>query len=466
MDFIAREDLLTLATNYSFEQFDKPANALIFASEIVSNAYSHYDNRLVDFVYSSFYHGVDWVYTYSESLFLYDFNVNYNLFSFNFYQDKFDYNYYSMWYNTLDVSYYNFFWSVVIDNFINLHLLKLDSFDAWFKSLLFSTEYSLILFNMPEFVIISNSFLKTFVLPFASHIDTLIFSMYDYENTTNPAILIPHFLINWLFIFYFFCLIVNYYTSSSKEESIVDHDFLITNTTVESEEEIGSIDDMFFGTIIIIFIFFWYFYANVYFVLGDMPETILAAYTFPFLFYMVLFIPIHLSWDFGLYFVCYLRGVGKAPISFVEIMYDYISFAAFYIRLIVQNVRLILMLFTFASFHELIFIHGMSKEWMMGNESFLDDLTSSLSSVGGFGYFLIFRLSGHILYFFYELFHLLFVITAQIIAFNAMTFWLFLFLYTMFSSEIHERFFTIKRILKKRLTKKYVDLKKKIFRKI
>lgn len=153
-----------------------------------------------------------------------------------------------------------------------------------------------------------------------------------------------------------------------------------------------------------------------------MPEFALAGYLFPFLFYMILFIPIQLSFDFGLYFVCYLRGVGKAPTSFVEIMYDYIGFAAFYIRLIVQNVRLILMLFTFASFHELVITHGIGKEWVMGDESFIDDLTSSISSPSGLCYFLIFKLSGHIIYFFYELFHLLFVVTAQIIAFNAMVF--------------------------------------------
>jgi hypothetical protein len=93
----------------------------------------------------------------------------------------------------------------------------------------------------------------------------------------------------------------------------------------------------------------------------EVPELVLAAYLFPFLFYMILFIPLNLSYDFGLYFVCYLRGVGKAPTAFVEVMYDYIGFAAFYIRLLVQNVRLILMLFTFASFHELVIVHTIEK---------------------------------------------------------------------------------------------------------
>jgi len=58
----------------------------------------------------------------------------------------------------------------------------------------------------------------------------------------------------------------------------------------------------------------------------------------------------------------------------------------------------------------------------MGDESFLDDLITGVSSPNGFCYFLIFKLSGHIIYFFYELFHLFFVVIAQIIAFNAMVF--------------------------------------------
>lgn len=418
----------------------------------------------IDLAYTSLYHGIDWVYTYSESLFLYDFNVNYNLFSFNLYQDSFDYNNYSMWYNTLDISYYTLFWSVLADNFINLHLLKFHSLNSWFRSVSYSSEYSLVLFNMPEFIILSNSFIKDYVMPFSANIDILITSMYDYENTLNPVILVPHFLFYWLFVFYFFYIFFSYYTSSSKEESLIDHDFLIANVTVESEEEIGSIDDILIGSSLLVFIFFWYFYSNFYFELIDTPEYSVAAYLFPFLFYLILFIPLQLSYDFGLYFVCYLRGVGKAPTAFVEVMYDYIGFAAFFIRLIVQNVRLILMLFTFASFHELVITHGMEKEWIIGNESFLEDLTAAVNTPSGFCYFLVFKLSGHVIYFFYELFHLLFVVTAQIIAFNAMVFWLFLFLYTMFSTEVHEKFFNSKRILKKNLTRKYFNLKKSLFK--
>jgi hypothetical protein len=109
---------------------------------------------------------------------------------------------------------------------------------------------------MPEFIILSNSFIKDYVIPFSANIDILITSMYDYENTLNPVVLVPHFLFYWLFVFYFFYIFFSYYTTSSKEESLIDHDFLIANVTVESEEEIGSIDDILIGSSLLVFIFF------------------------------------------------------------------------------------------------------------------------------------------------------------------------------------------------------------------
>jgi len=58
----------------------------------------------------------------------------------------------------------------------------------------------------------------------------------------------------------------------------------------------------------------------------------------------------------------------------------------------------------------------------MGNETFWDDINHIIKTPTYFSYFLVFKLSGHIIYFFYELFHTLFVITAQFIAFFAMVF--------------------------------------------
>jgi len=92
-------------------------------------------------------------------------------------------------------------------------------------------------------------------------------------------------------------------------------------------------------------------------------------------------IPAFLAYDFGIYFVSYLRGKGDSTISFVELMYDYIAFASFYIRLIVQNVRLLLMTFTFASFHEIILIHEFNKSFVLGDEFFHEDFSNDTYSL-------------------------------------------------------------------------------------
>ena len=196
-------------------------------------------------------------------------------------------------------------------------------------------------------------------------------------------------------------------------------------------------------------------------VISNSPEFYLSFYIFPFLYYIIMLIPAFLAYDFGIYFVAYLRGKGDSTVSVVELMYDYIAFASFYIRLIVQNVRLLLMAFTFASFHEIILIHEVNRSFLLGDETFSEIFSSSSYTFTGACFHFIIKIASHIIYFFYELFHLLFVVTAQIIAFHAMVFWLFLFLYTMFSTELHEKFFFQKRLAYKINSAKYTTFKNK-----
>jgi hypothetical protein len=69
---------------------------------------------------------------------------------------------------------------------------------------------------------------------------------------------------------------------------------------------------------------------------------------------IILLIPASLLYDFGIYFLGYLRGVATTPIFISEILFDYIAIFAFFIRLVVQGVRLLLMFFVYMSYHDLI----------------------------------------------------------------------------------------------------------------
>lgn len=150
-------------------------------------------------------------------------------------------------------------------------------------------------------------------------------------------------------------------------------------------------------------------------------------------------------YDFGLFFLSYLRGVGPSSVVIFELVFDYIAFMAFYIRLSVQGVRLILMTFVYISLHDLILLTPVNNELFIGNESFLDTLGNLSLTYESFSYFFFSQLPLKIIYWIYELGHTFFVVTAQFIAFFAMVFWLFFFLYTFFVFEKFENYFSEKR---------------------
>ena len=103
-----------------------------------------------------------------------------------------------------------------------------------------------------------------------------------------------------------------------------------------------------------------------------MPKLSMSIYLFPFIYFIIIFIPFSLLYDYGCYFLTYLNGVGKSAILIIELMFDYIAVSIFYLRLIVQNVRLAFMLFTFIELHELVIFYNTDKNVFPSNETFVD----------------------------------------------------------------------------------------------
>lgn len=64
--------------------------------------------------------------------------------------------------------------------------------------------------------------------------------------------------------------------------------------------------------------------------------------------------PFLILYDFGLFFVIYLRGSGTTSLLAAEILYDMITLFSFFIRITIQMARLILMLTALGSFQEYI----------------------------------------------------------------------------------------------------------------
>lgn len=89
---------------------------------------------------------------------------------------------------------------------------------------------------------------------------------------------------------------------------------------------------------------------------------------FPFLYFLIVFIPLSLLFDYGIYFLTYLSGSGKSTSITVEFSFDYIALSIFFLRLVVQNVRLIFMVFTFTELHELLLVDKIVVNFTVFND--------------------------------------------------------------------------------------------------
>jgi hypothetical protein len=80
--------------------------------------------------------------------------------------------------------------------------------------------------------------------------------------------------------------------------------------------------------------------------------------------------PTAILYDFGIYFVAYLRGAGGSSIFTVELVNDYIQVLIFYTRIMVQGVRLIMMLGLFANCHEFVMFFTIPQKAFIASEYF------------------------------------------------------------------------------------------------
>jgi hypothetical protein len=88
---------------------------------------------------------------------------------------------------------------------------------------------------------------------------------------------------------------------------------------------------------------------------------VLVFYFLPYVYFLIFGIPTFLIFDFGIFFLIYLRGVGATSIFVVELMFDYIAVIIFYTRILVQGIRLVLMLFTYLSMNDLFLLFAFNQ---------------------------------------------------------------------------------------------------------
>jgi hypothetical protein len=402
-------------------------------------------DQSVDFTVENLYRGADWIYSYNDLVLAFDFTVVYFWLLGIVFGDVSEAFFKYFWFLTFNYTSTQLLWATILDKYIVTVLSNLFYDDFWFKAFMSSKDSLLILCNHPEIIFIQDG-LKNYILnPYSTEFFYSLISNDLMESYITPIVLLPQFVLSIYLVGLFSIFLFGFFSQSTTEENLIDHDFLINSLLVESEEEIGSLDDILIGGILFFFIFGWYFYFNAFFLLTWIPETMLVTYLFPGIYYIIICIPTFLLYDFGVFFLSYLNGVGSSSVILFSLVFDYIAFLAFYIRLTVQGVRLILMIFVYVSLYDFIVFHPVNGKLFLGGESLLGDISNFSLTHETFSYFFFSKLPKMIIKWVYELAHTFFVVTAQFIAFFAMVFWLFFFLYTFFVLEKFEDYFSEKR---------------------
>ena len=140
-------------------------------------------------------------------------------------------------------------------------------------------------------------------------------------------------------------------------------------------------------------------------------------------------------------------------------MFDYISVIIFYVRILVQGVRLVLMLGTYAGMHDVVLYFSFGQKMFLGSETLWENLNTVNITLDTLSYYFLFTLPGVFIHWIYEILHTFFVVTVQFAAFFAIVFWLYLFLYTFFVIEKQENYLTEKRLFRSNYFKHIYNLK-------
>jgi len=74
-------------------------------------------------------------------------------------------------------------------------------------------------------------------------------------------------------------------------------------------------------------------------------------------------------YDFGLVFIVYIKGGSPSVAMFAEFLFDYVAMIAYFVRVLIQGIRLVLMFATYAAMHDYVLYMDYSHNFLTGNES-------------------------------------------------------------------------------------------------
>jgi hypothetical protein len=395
------------------------------------------DKYLVDYIY----HGSEYVFASIESLYLFDFKFYYN----------FVLNSYPQFYENALLS--------TIQNGVQKNVNQLTKFSLfsdkhhlnyylyeYYTQYLFKTTTSNSLFcasylHNPELLLSQEVYKQLHYLAAVgasngfinkAYIDSYFFFFHSIEE----------FLVGFSVIMFFGFIFCSYYSNVNREENTVDFDYLNTNLLVASEKEISALDDILNLILLFFFLFGWYIQTNTILQNENLPEFALIFMILPLVYYCLFFIPIFLIYDFGFFFIAYIRGGATSPLVLGETTFDYMAGFSFFLRTFVQNVRFLIILFVCHGINEVLIYSSITPRLFSPQSPLWSNYKDIEFSLNSLNYYLVGAFIGQLLYLYYELFHTFFVLIVQFSAFLAMVFWLFSFLYTYFTLELPEHYYS------------------------
>lgn len=194
----------------------------------------------------------------------------------------------------------------------------------------------------------------------------------------------------------------------------------------EAEKEISSIDDVLSVLINFLTLFSFFFVVTTIFCIKPFTFQGLIHIGLPSFLFFVVMMPTSLSYDSGLHLSFFLRGACNTTIFLLEFMYDILCSMIMFIRLLIQNIRLVLMFFAFFEICEFIWNFGYF-DYSYTLDLFKNNMNlNSFSNFHSF-IFLIEILLKSIVFFFYNIVHLLYETLIHFFAYIILVFWFFFF---------------------------------------
>lgn len=257
----------------------------------------------------------------------------------------------------------------VLDLFLNNVAIYFELNEAGLRRYISFLDPTLFSIYHPEAVFIQKNLNNTMFLNYYSSFRLEIASFLDKNNLIEPLNYLLQISVLLYFIVFFGSLFFSFF-SKNKEEFQLDIDHSVINLSSEAEKEIFSIDDAL--NLLFFLLFFFGVYFGFLFLSLSSSFTELFVFFLPllFIFYFIILIPFNLLFDFGLFFVVYLRGSSNTSSLFFECVYDYIGVIAFFTRLIVQFVRLVLMFVVYCMMHDTVMLQNYSQKTFLMGDSF------------------------------------------------------------------------------------------------